>query len=186
MKKYIGSIIKEVIVVVAGILIALFINTWNEDRKDQKYMDAINIAIHKEFQESVKEIDEKFVLQKKLFDTLRAYQNNNTLSLHDVVRKGGGVYLPSIRINSWKAIASSKIELMEYEKVSVLANIEEGKEVLNMKADKFGDYLYEHSSSTGAVEKKLALSFLNDLIGTGKAIQQEINKIIERDSLPTQ
>jgi len=186
MKKYIGSIIKEVIVVVAGILIALFINTWNEDRKDEEYMDAINIAILKELKESVKEIDEKFVLQKKLLDTLRAYQNNNTLSLHNVVRKGGGVYLPSIRINSWKAIASSKIELMEYEKISVLANIEEGKEVLQMKANKFGDYLYEHSNSTDEVEKKLVLSFLNDLMGTGNVIKQEINKIIERDSLSKQ
>ncbi|MDW5290710.1 hypothetical protein [Formosa sp. PL04] len=37
------------------------------------------------------------------------------------------MYIPTIKINSWKAISNSKIELMEYDKVSTLANIEEHK-----------------------------------------------------------
>lgn len=39
--KQLGQIIREIVPVIIGILIALLINNWNEDRKDKKYLNQI-------------------------------------------------------------------------------------------------------------------------------------------------
>ena len=47
--------------------------------------------------------------------------------------KFNGIYMPIIKTNSWNAIANSKIELIEYEKLSGLSDIEERKENLTQR-----------------------------------------------------
>ena len=46
------QIIKDIIPVIIGILIALLINNWNEDRKEKKYLNQIFASINKELEES--------------------------------------------------------------------------------------------------------------------------------------
>jgi sensor domain CHASE-containing protein len=44
--KYLKYAIGEVLLVVVGIMIALAINTWNENRKEQQYLSLILKEIH--------------------------------------------------------------------------------------------------------------------------------------------
>ena len=45
--KQIKQIIREIIPVIIGILIALVINNWNEDRKNENYLNQIFSSIEK-------------------------------------------------------------------------------------------------------------------------------------------
>ena len=74
--KYFKYAIGEIILVVIGILIALSINNWNENRKDKKYLNQIFSSIEKELKES--SIDIKKVIPKQLasIDTIEVYLNN--------------------------------------------------------------------------------------------------------------
>ncbi len=55
--KYLIYAIGEIILVVIGILIALQINNWNENRKNSNKENAILTNIHKEFQQNRKQLD---------------------------------------------------------------------------------------------------------------------------------
>jgi len=107
MKKIIKILFKEIVPIIIGILIALYINNWNEDRKDKNYINRISISINKELTESNNDITKKLVQQKTLVDSLNFYLKDDTISLYKIIRKAKGIYIPSIKIHSWKAISNS-------------------------------------------------------------------------------
>ena len=65
------QIIKDIIPVIIGILIALLINNWNEDRKEKKYLNQIFASINKELEESSIDLKENIPKQQVLIDSLK-------------------------------------------------------------------------------------------------------------------
>ena len=180
MKKKIKAFIKEIITIIVGILIAMWINNWNETRKDKNYLKQITSARNKELTETNEDIEQKLLLQKSFVDSIDYYLTDDQISLMDITIKAKGIYAPSIKINSWKAISNSKIELMDYEKVSALANIEEQKEILKMKTMRLADFLYSNPKETGKEKKEFMKILMLDLIGTEKALQSNISDILSK------
>ena len=175
----IKQIIREIIPVIIGILIALFINNWNDERKERKYLDQIFSSIEKELEESL--LDIKRVIPKQLaaVDTIMTHLNNDKTSLYDIMIKSNGVYAPSIKTNSWNAIASSKIELIEYEKLSALADIEERKKNLKSRVEKQVDFTFDNFEETDKVKKEILKMMILDIVGAEKRLQLEIEKLIK-------
>lgn len=68
-----------------------------------------------------------------MIDSLEFYSNDITVNISDIVKKSKGIYIPQIKINAWKSVSSNKIDLIEYEKITTLSNIEEMKDLLNKK-----------------------------------------------------
>lgn len=123
MNHFIKSIFKEIVPIIIGILVALYINNWNEKTKDQKYIDQIFSSINKELKDSNDDIVKEIAFQETLVDTLNFYKSNENISIFDIMMKADGIHMPRIKINSWRAISNSKIELMEYETISALSTI---------------------------------------------------------------
>ncbi len=178
MKNNFKTFIKDIIPVLLGVLIALWIDNWNEERKDKKYIDHFYLSLVKELRDTNKEIIEKIPYQKALIDTLQSYSNNETLSLLMVIEKAGGVKGPRIKLNYWNALSNSKIELIEYEKLSVLAEIEEGNELLKYKQNKLLDFIYSNLTETSKKEKIILKIMMEELITTQISIQKDIQKIL--------
>lgn len=178
MKKNIKAFFKEIVPIIIGILIAIYINNWNEDRKDKNYINRISASINKELTETNDDIIDKLALQTTLIDTLDFYKKNNKTSLIDIMMKVNGVSVPSIKISSWKSISNSKIELMEYDKISSLSNIEEQKELLKIKGNNLMNFAYLNIKETGIDKKELFKLMILDIISTEIGIQEEIKGII--------
>lgn len=178
MKNNIKAFIKEIVPIIAGILIALFINNWNENRKDKKYIDQIFTSIDKELSETKEDIISKLAQQKSLLDTLDFYSKNDTISLMDAITKVKGIHMPSIKLSAWKAISNSKIELIEYDKISTLANIENQHELFIMKNENFLSFIYPNLNETTNDKKQTMKIMIMDIISTEKTIQEEIEKIL--------
>ena len=178
MKNNFKAFIKEIIPVIVGILLALWINDWNETRKDKNYLKQITIASNKELTDTKEDIKANLRLQKSYIDTIDAYSEDKKISLFDITLKNKGIYIPTIKINSWKAISNSKIELLDYEKISALAMIEEQKEMLKMKSMRLVDFLYANSKETGKDKKEFIKILMLDIIGTEESLQKDISKII--------
>lgn len=177
MKKNIKAFVKEIVTIIVGILIALWINNWNENRKDKKYIHHITTSINKELSETRDDIINNIATQKSLIDTLDFYKTEDKISLFDILKKVNGINIPSIKINSWKAISNSKIELMEYDKVSTMANIEEQRELLKMKSQNLMNFIYPNTNETGIDKKELLKLMILDIINTELAIQKQIDEI---------
>lgn len=179
MNKTIIEFFKELLTIIVGILIALYINNWNEDRKDAKYINEIFVSMNKELNESNDDIKKKMPQQQTLIDTLGFYKKNDSISIFDVMMKVNGVQIPQIRISSWKAISSSKIELLEYDRVSALANIEEQKELLISKTQYLMNFLYPNIKDTSFDKKELIMFMMQDIMVTERDLQEEIEGAIQ-------
>lgn len=179
MNKTIIEFFKEILTIIVGILIALYINNWNEDRKDAKYINKIFVSMDKELNESNDDIKKKMPQQQTLIDTLGFYKKNDSISIFDVMMKVNGVQIPQIRISSWKAISSSKIELLEYDRVSDLANIEEQKELLISKTQYLMNFLYPNIKDTSFDKKELIMFMMQDIMVTERDLQEEIEGAIQ-------
>ena len=181
MKKNIKAVIKEIVPIIVGILIALWINNWNEDRKDKVYINQMSASIHKELTETTEDIIDNITRQRALVDTLNVYITNDTVSIFDIVMKVNGINIPTIKINSWKAISNSKIELMAYDQVSTLANIEEQKELLKMKSQNLMNFIYPNTKETAVDQKELLKLMMSDIISTETTIKQHIKHIVKAE-----
>ena len=178
MKSNLKIFIKEIIPIIVGILIALWINNWNESRKDKNYLKQITSASNKELTDTKEDIKANLLLQKAYIDTIEAYIQDEKISLIDITLKNKGIYVPTIKINSWKSISNSKIELMDYEKVSALAMIEEQKEMLKMKSMRLVDFLYANPKEAGKDKKEFMKILMLDIIGTEESLQNAITEIL--------
>ncbi len=179
MKKKIKLFLKEIVPIIFGILIALYINNWNENSKNEKYIEQMISSINIELKETNEDIKETIPFQNKLIDTLEFYKNDDRISILDAMMKTNGVQIPSIKVSSWKAISNSRIELMEYSRVSALASIEDLKEILESKTQLLLNFIYPNVKETGVDKKELVILMIRDIIFTELDIQQEIEEIVE-------
>ncbi|MEM6685553.1 MAG: hypothetical protein AAF617_07120 [Bacteroidota bacterium] len=182
-KKYLnqlGKLIRDIIPVIVGILVALVINNWNEDRKSTKYLNQIFTSIAKELDESRADIKKSIERQESFVDTLQKYIDDKTIPLVSIIQEAGGLYGPTIKNYSWKAIASTNIELIEFEKISALAEIDESKKGIELKLEKMLDFLFENVKSTDAEKKEVFMILIIELISTERFLLLEIEEYLKK------
>ncbi len=172
------QLLREIIPVIFGILIALVINNWNEDRKDKKYLDQIFTSITSELEESKIELEESVPKQQMLIDSLGRYLNDKTVSIFGIITKADGIQGPTIKNNAWKAIAGSKIELVDFEKISSLSDIDDSKEGLRIKLEKLLDFLVDNLKSTDQDKKEVFMLLSQEILSTTKYSILEIDDFL--------
>jgi len=93
--------------------------------------------------------------------------------------KVNGIQIPKIRISSWKAISNSKIELLKYNRISALANIEEQKETMLSKTQYLMNFLYPNIKETNSDKKELIMLMMQDIIVSENDLSEQIAEVIE-------
>lgn len=171
---YVLQFIKEMIPVIVGILIALSIDNWNQNNKDEKYVKEIYSLINSELKETTQNINENLPLQKSLIDTIDFYSKNKEVNILNIVLKSKGIYIATVKTNAWKALSSSKIELVDYKKIADLSNIDEQKEILKRKSQNLMNFISSNPNETQKDKKEILKIMILDIIGTEKAIQSII------------
>ncbi len=178
--KQINQLIKDIIPVIIGILVALLINNWNEDRKDKEYLSQILTSIEKELEESNADIKRVIPKQLASIDTINAYLNNPNISLYDIMIRANGIHMPTIKTNSWNAIAGSKIELIEYEKLSAFSDIQERKENLDRRVERQMDYTFQNFEMTSRGKKEVLMMMIKDVIGAEERLHYNIELLLKK------
>ncbi|RWX00893.1 hypothetical protein [Flavobacterium cerinum] len=173
-KIYTVQFIKEIIPVIAGILIALFIDNWNSERKDKVYIDQVFSTINNELKDSKEDIKSTIPQQQSLIDSLEFYADNKNVTILDIVKKSKGIFIPQVKINAWRSVANTKIDLIDYEKVTTLSNIEALKETLNNKSEFLTSFIYSNINETDKNIKQTSKMILLDIIQTEKMMEQNI------------
>ncbi len=174
MNKTLAEIFKQMIPVVFGILIALFINSWKEQYKDEVYIAEIFKSIKIELEESKTSIDENIPKQTRLIDSIRFYMSDDKLSLMEIAVKADGFHAPQIRTNSWQAISRTKIELVNYAKLKVLSDIENSKTLLKEKELYIMNFAYTNVRETSQNVKETFILLLSEIIRTEMDLKVEI------------
>lgn len=168
LKKYSIQFIKEIIPVIAGILIALFIENWNSERKDKAYIDQVFTTVNSELKDSKEDIKTIIPKQEVLLASLDTNVNNKNISILNIIMESGGFYLPQIKTNAWQSVSKSKIDLVDYKKIAALSRIEDIKSTLNNKSDLMMSLVYSNINATDKDKKETLKMILKDIIQTEK------------------
>ncbi|TYA58269.1 DUF6090 family protein [Formosa maritima] len=96
--KYFKYAIGEIVLVVIGILIALQINNWNENRLKSNKETAILANIHKEFKQNKKQLDSVVGLHKKVHSNC-----SKIINLFPILSKPEPAVLDSLSVYLWES-----------------------------------------------------------------------------------
>ena len=174
------QLIREIIPVIIGILVALVINNWNEDRKEKKYLNQIFTSIEKELEISRKDLEKNIPKEQILIDSIGKYLNDATVSIFEIIRKADGIYGANVKNSSWKAIANSKIELVDFEKLSALSEINESKESLELKREKQLDFMINNLKASDQEKKEIFMLLNQEILSTEKYLLLEFEEFLKK------
>jgi len=174
--KHILSFFKEIIVVVSGVLIAVSISNYKQKVDNEDFMNKTLAAVHNEISES--KVDVERVMQKhlNLIDSIRTSLENEDESINQMLIRVGGIQFVEPANIGLRFFVSNKAELVDYEVISQLSQIETTTRVLDKKMDRLLDYSY------GVLEKRDRTSKLKLLAHLGNVIDSENSLLILFDS----
>ncbi len=164
--KKVFSFVKEIVIVIIGILIAMSINNWNENRKNQKFTEKALYAIEREIEINKRDLTEISKRHYMTVDTILTYLENDNISISQVIRRVKGFQIPEVKNIGLRFFIANKAELIEYEIISNLSEIELLSEALKIKTQKLIDFLYDNMDSTEKVDKNKFIVFLKEVIET--------------------
>jgi hypothetical protein len=115
----------EILVVVAGILIALFVNSMQQRHSDRERLNATLTSLSQEFQRNIENIH---VIQPRLErfrDTLHFYRDRHDLSIYDLTVKAPGLTTAELHSTNWRAtLSNNSLQLLDFATVTLLSRIE--------------------------------------------------------------
>lgn len=136
LKKYFFYAIGEILLVVLGILIALQINTWNDQKKDRKLETQYFERFKKEFEENIKNVDDQIKFsewQMRNYEILTTALKNGPMEkdsqdLFIAIEHLGRTYPIEYSNNVWP-------ELLQNGKISIIRNQEFKEKVTSLNSD---------------------------------------------------
>ena len=177
----IGYILREVTIVVVGVLIAVSIGNYKEKKDNEKYVEKTLIAIENEIKSSQAEVDTVLKRHLRLIEILKNGMDNSEQSLGDLVSSSGGFQVASIKNVSLRFFISNKAELLEFQMISQLLDIEAHTELLSDKIERLGDYAYSRINDTTR-ETKLNFAYLvENVLDSEQSLLESYSRFLEEN-----
>jgi hypothetical protein len=123
--KIVVKLAVELVTVIAGILIALFVNSIQEKRADKRNLDETLHSLSLEFdknRDNIKSISDRL---QRFRDTLEFYEKDTSLSIYDLTVKSPGLTIAKLYTTNWQVtLSSNSLRLINFETVTLLSNID--------------------------------------------------------------
>lgn len=165
----------EMVPVIAGILIALFIDQLQDDARDEKLLQSTLQSLSNEFTQNAAEINKRLLGHKRLIDTLHRYQTNEQYNLNDVMIKGGGFQTPTLLSTNWQiTVNNNGLRFMNFQTVNLLSRIQAVHREIQQQEDVlfpvvYGSAMYERDPQSVMYRRST-----EDLIIGYRANEQEL------------
>ena len=165
-RRSVFSFFKEIIIVLIGVIIALIINDWKEEANNSKYIKSVLSAVKNDIELSQTSTEETMAKHLEVIDSIAFDIKNNkeTQSLRTILEKIGGVQYPAIKNVSLEYLSSNKAELVDYEFISIISDIETNTTFLEKKFDKLLDFVYEKMEEKDNDNKTMFAIHLTNVI----------------------
>lgn len=124
-KKYFKYAFGEVVLIVFGILIALQINNWNENRKDRNKEVVLLNQLHQEFSNDLNQLKDKIKQRNNIIYSCKKileYVDNDKLDSHDsiVYFLQRSVFIPTFNTSSRDFFSARNVSLLQNDSLRVL------------------------------------------------------------------
>jgi hypothetical protein len=165
----------ELVTVIAGILIALFVNSVQERRADKKILDETLHALSLEFDKNRENINSKSHLLERFRDTLEFYQKDESLSVYDLTLKSPGLTAVDLFTTNWQVtLSSNSLRLINFETITLLSKIDAKHKELKDQGDILTSLVYNTShyknDREGFYHRKVLASWIGGYMGNEKEL----------------
>ena len=157
--KRILEFLKEISIVVIGVVIAVSIGNYKENKDNEMYIEKTLLAVENEIKLSQSEIDTVLNRHIKLYEKLENEIGENEQTLGELISSSGGFQVASIKNVSLRFFISNKAELLEFQLISQLLDIELKSEMLSDKIKLLSDFAYDNVND-GNEEVKIKFAYL--------------------------
>ena len=168
--KIVGKLAVELVTVIAGILIALFVNSIQEKRADQKNLDETLHALSLEFDKNRDNIKSKSHRIQRFRDTLEFYEKDASLSIYDLTVKSPGLTLVELYTTNWQVtLSTNSLRLINFETITLLSEIEAKHNELKEQGQILTTLLYNtaiyKNDREGFYHRKVLASWIGGYMG---------------------
>lgn len=176
------KLLLEFISAFLGVLIALLINNWKEEQKEQEFISKSIVSIYNDNKVNLNNINDQIVLIEQQTDTLFKYLNNKNLSILDIIRINQGFQIVELTDLSWKILQNSQlVNKIDYNLLTKLMSISQKINSINVSIDKITDIIYDLAESKNLNDKYRMYIIEKDLLHLSvdfKIKAEELNEII--------
>lgn len=173
--------LQEVSIVVIGVLIAVSIGNYKENADNKRYIEKTLLAIKSEIELSQTEIDTVLSRHIALYETLQNELENNNQTLGELVASKGGFQIASVKNVSLRFFIANKAELLDFQLISQLLDIELRSELLSDKIKLLADFAYEHVNHRDNEIKIKFAYLLANVIDGEQTLLESYNGFLEKN-----
>jgi hypothetical protein len=183
-KQDVVSFFREIVIVIIGILIALSIDNWNENRNNEKYIDKALFAIEEEIKLNKTDMHRIVQRHKETIDSVAMHLNNDKISLRQIIENSRGFQIAELKNIGLRFFISNKAELIDYEIISSLSEIEFLSEAVKMKTERLLNYLYDNMENTNESAKNKFVIYLADVIESENGLLDLYDDFLNKQKKP--
>ncbi len=183
-KQDVISFFREIVIVIIGILIALSINNWNENRNNEIFIDKALFAIEEEIKLNKTDMNRIVQRHKETIDSVAMHLNNDKMSLRQIIEKSGGFQIAELKNIGIRFFISNKAELIDYEIISSLSEIEFLSEAVKMKTERLLNYLYDNMEGTNESAKYKFVIYLTDVVESENGLLDLYDNFLNKKKKP--
>jgi len=170
--------LQEIAIVVIGVLIAVSINNYKENIDNKAYIEKMLLAMENEIKQSQSSVDSVLQRHYNLIDSLENNISDNEQPLGEMIGNFGGVQFPLIKNVSLRFFIANKAELVDFEVISKLLEIEEHTKVLSDKMKRLGDFAYDQLNNREEETKLNFAYLLSDVIDSEEALLESYSDFL--------
>ncbi|WP_397446031.1 hypothetical protein [Polaribacter sp. R77954] len=178
-KKSVFSFLREISIIIIGVLIALFISNWNENRNNNDYVKKAKNYIKKEVIRNKSDLKSVVEKHDKTIDSLYKFKKRDDYSIRDFLEHMEGFQLSELRNTGLAFFVANKAELIDFKTISQLSSMESLSKFVAFKGKIVIDFIYKKMESTAAKDKETLIIHLEELMETEENLLEICNEYLK-------
>ena len=180
MKSNLKKIILDFIPAFLGVLIALILSNWKDQRKENEFLQKSIIGIYNDNVINLQSINSQIYHFEKHIDTIKHYCEAKNLRIIDILGKNDGFQSYSIKLPSWNILQNSpSIIKIDYKLLSLLTEMNDNVETLEAYNINVSNILYNSLESNDKNDKNRIFVLIKDYENTSLLYK---NNAVQLDS----
>jgi|UPI000591D569 hypothetical protein len=172
-------LLQEIAIVVIGVLIAVSINNYKEQSDNEAYIKKTLLAIEHEIHDNKTGLDSVLERHMRIYEYMELDSVEEGQTISEMLYDLGGFQVAFIKNISLRFFVANKAELLDFQLISQLSEIEQSTDILSGKIDRLANFAYEHLSDSSE-EAKLRFSImLMDVIDSESSLSEAYAEFLE-------
>jgi len=174
---------KEITIVVIGVVIAVSIGNFKERVDNEKYIEKTLLAIENDIKFSQSDLDTVFNRHLELFEKLRPLVEGSEpidpeLTIYRLLTDFGGFQVAVTKNVSLRFFINNRAELLDYNIISQLLDIESKSTLLQEKIRRLSDFINENMDKGGEENFSKFVVYLNNILDSEQSLLESYSEFL--------